>query len=95
VACQNFPASSDATRKAARIGAGPSRIAEAHRRVDVAAGDLADVIGHDDDDEATGRGDAEDIDRSRTGSHSGNDPCAAAGQDKGKSSDEFRNCLFS
>jgi hypothetical protein len=60
----------------------------------VIARDLADAIGHGDNGEAEGRGNAENIDRSRTGSHSGNDHSAAANQDKGKRSNEFRNCLF-
>jgi hypothetical protein len=56
---------------------------------------LADAVGHGDNGEAESRGDAKNIDRSRTSSHSGNDRCAAADQNKRKRSNEFRNYLFS
>jgi hypothetical protein len=48
--------------------------------IDVAPGDLADAVGHGDDGEAEGYGNAENIDRGRAASHAADDGGAAADQ---------------
>ena len=68
--------------------------AEADRGIDVAARNLADAIGHGDDGEAEGRGDAEKVDRGRPASHVADDGGAAADQHQRKCPNEFRDCLF-
>jgi hypothetical protein len=56
--------------------------AEAHRRIDMAARDLADAVGHGDDGETESGGDAENVDRGRPAAHPADDGRAAADQDQ-------------
>ena len=60
--------------------------AEAHRRIDVAARNLADAIGHGDDGEAERQGDAENVYRGRAASHAGDDRRAASEQARAQTS---------
>ena len=60
----------------------------------MAARDLADAVGHGDDGEAEGRGDAEDRDGARLAPQSADDGSPATDKDKRERADEFRNCFF-
>src|SRR4029453_17426510 len=68
--------------------------AEAHRWIDMAARDLPDAVGHGDDGEAKGRGNAEDRDGARLAAQSADDGSPATDKDKRKRADEFSNCFF-
>jgi hypothetical protein len=63
--------------------------AEAHRRVDVTAGDRPDAVRHGDDGEAEGAGDAEEIHGCRARAHAPHDRSSAAEEHQGESTDEF------
>ncbi len=77
----------------ARAHAAGDEHAEADRRIDVAAGDRPDAVGHGDDGEAEGAGDAEQVDRGRARPHAADRRSPAAEEHKGEGSDEFRQLL--
>ena len=77
----------------ARAHAAGGEHAEADRRIDVAAGDRPDAIGHGDDGEAESAGDAEQVDRGRARPMPPIDRRPAAEKHKCKGPDEFRELL--
>ena len=67
--------------------------AEAHRRIDMAAGDRPDAIGHGDDGEAEGARDPQQIDRRRARAHAADDRRPAAEEHQGERADKLRDLL--
>ena len=68
--------------------------AEADRRIDVAARDGADAVGHGDDGKAEGAGDPEQIDGRGARPHSPDDRRSAPEEHQGEGADKFRNLLI-
>ena len=67
--------------------------AEAHRRIDVAAGDRSDRVGHGDDREAEGARDAQEIDRGWAASHAPDHRRAATEKHQRERPDKFSQSL--